>query len=76
MKDRPPLPLLFAKPSKDQVRLSPLGNWLAYRSRDKGVLNLWIQNLKTGEERQLTFEKDRDACLAKIERRAQGKTPD
>ena len=58
-----PLPLLFAKPSKDQVRLSPLGKWLAYRSRDSGVLNLWIQNVQTGQERQLTFEQERDVCL-------------
>ena len=67
-KDNPsaiPLPLLFAKPTKDQVRLSPLGTWLAYRSRDShtGVLNLWIQNVKTGKERQLTFEKAWDVCL-------------
>ncbi|CAB9505064.1 peptidase family member 6 [Seminavis robusta] len=59
-----PLPLFFAKPCKDQVRMSPNGKWLAYRSRDKkGVLNLWLQEIATGQERQLTFEKDRDVCI-------------
>jgi pimeloyl-ACP methyl ester carboxylesterase len=60
-----PLHLLFAKPSKDQVRLSPKGTYLAYRSRDvaTGVLNLWLQEVATGKERQLTFERERDVCI-------------
>lgn len=60
-----PLPLFFAKPPKDQVRLSPLGTFLGYRSRDKdtGVLNLWIQDRATGKERQITFDQERDVCL-------------
>ena len=60
-----PLPLFFAKASKDQMRLSPLGTYLGYRSRDKdtGVLNLWVQHRATGKERQITFEQERDVCL-------------
>ena len=60
-----PLPLFFANASKDQMRLSPLGTYLGYRSRDKdnGVLHLWVQHRATGKERQITFERERDVCL-------------
>eukprot|EP00957_Ditylum_brightwellii_P147966 11266674-Ditylum_brightwellii.AAC.1 len=55
-----PLPLLFAKPQRDQLRISPRGTYLAWRERTTstknpegssegsggggGVLNLWIQH--------------------------------
>jgi len=41
----PPLPVLFSKPQKDQLRVSPLGTHLAWRARgaDTGVLNIWVQ---------------------------------
>lgn len=71
--NRIPLELLFAKPDKDQLRLSPHGTYLAWRGRVDGTLNLFIQtfNPKAVENgksiidetaKQLTFFTDRDAC--------------
>eukprot|EP00928_Gymnodinium_smaydae_P038536 TRINITY_DN26565_c0_g3_i1.p1 TRINITY_DN26565_c0_g3~~TRINITY_DN26565_c0_g3_i1.p1 ORF type:complete len:724 (+),score=61.06 TRINITY_DN26565_c0_g3_i1:54-2174(+) len=69
------LPLFFAKPERVQLRISPLGRWLAWLARDPDtkVLNIWIQsqlNDANGKKkmvledtaRQITFATDRDMC--------------
>eukprot|EP00929_Paragymnodinium_shiwhaense_P084163 TRINITY_DN44990_c0_g1_i2.p1 TRINITY_DN44990_c0_g1~~TRINITY_DN44990_c0_g1_i2.p1 ORF type:complete len:742 (+),score=54.70 TRINITY_DN44990_c0_g1_i2:62-2227(+) len=63
--DKVPLPLLFAKPVKAQLRISPGEGWLAWTARggEKGVLNIWVQQREPpGQPRQVTFEDERDAC--------------
>lgn len=59
-----PLPLLFGKPEKAQLRISPCEKWLAWTARDTGgVLNIWVQRRdSTSAPRQITFQEERDAC--------------
>jgi hypothetical protein len=68
-----PLELLFAKPHKDQLRVSPNGTYLAWRGRVDGILNLFVQkadatacanrifSIDPNKYKQLTFFSDRDA---------------
>ncbi|MCH1599282.1 MAG: hypothetical protein L7S70_02735, partial [Pseudomonadales bacterium] len=39
-----------------QPRFSPDGNMIAYTSDRSGGDNIWVQDLETGESRQITFE--------------------
>jgi len=68
-----PLSVLFSKPHKDQVRISPSGSYLAWRTRgrsmgdpqeeDNGVLNVFVKKRETSTIRQITFYKELDACV-------------
>jgi dipeptidyl aminopeptidase/acylaminoacyl peptidase len=55
-----PREVLFGNPDKTNVNLSPNGTYLAYLAPVKGVLNIWVQNLKELEApRPITQNKDR-----------------
>ncbi len=54
-----PLALLFAHPETTEVRLSPDGRTVAFLRPWKGVLNLWVQDLPTGEPRRVTSDQGR-----------------
>lgn len=54
-----PLELFFAHPEYANVRISPHGRFLAFQRPWEGVLNLWVQDLKTGETRRVTSDRDR-----------------
>jgi hypothetical protein len=38
-----PLPDIFAKPQRDQLRISPSGSYIGWRARNEGVLNIWVR---------------------------------
>lgn len=59
-----PLPLLFGKPVRTDLKVSPQETWLAWTARDHGVLNLWVQRRSpSAGPRQITFRQDRDVCI-------------
>mmetsp|Transcript_3170 Transcript_3170/g.5779 ORF Transcript_3170/g.5779 Transcript_3170/m.5779 type:complete len:978 (-) Transcript_3170:1051-3984(-) len=68
-----PLSVLFSKPHKDQVRISPNGTYLAWRTRgrsmgdpneeDNGVRNIFVKKRETSTIRQITFYNELDACV-------------
>lgn len=66
-----PISTLFAKPHRDQVKISGSGKYLAWLTRgrsdedpldDNGVMNIFCKNLETSQVKQLTFAEERDAC--------------
>jgi len=68
-----PLSVLFSKPHKDQLKISPNGKYLAWRSRgrsivdpqeeDNGTMNIFVKTRDTSVVRQITFYKDLDVCV-------------
>ncbi len=54
-----PLELFFAHPEYANVRISPDGRFLAFLRPWEGVLNLWVQDLETGETRRVTSDRGR-----------------
>ena len=68
-----PLSVLFSKPHKDQLKISPNGTYLAWRTRgrsmadpneeDNGIMNLFVKHRETSAIRQITFYKELDACV-------------
>ena len=68
-----PLSVLFSKPHKDQLRISPKGTYIAWRTRgrsmadpqeaDNGVMNIFVKKRDSNTVRQVTFYKDMDACV-------------
>ncbi len=54
-----PLELFFKYPEYVQVRVSPDGRSLAYLRPWEGVMNLWVQDLSTGESKRITEDRGR-----------------
>ncbi len=54
-----PLERFFAHPEYANVRISPDGRFLAFQRPWEGVLNLWVQDLETGETRRVTSDRGR-----------------
>ncbi len=54
-----PLELFFKHPEYVQVRVSPDGRSLAYLRPWEGVMNLWVQDLSTGESKRITEDRGR-----------------
>ncbi len=54
-----PLEVLFGNPEYASVRIAPDGQRIAYLRPWEGVLNLWVQNLTTGETRRVTSDRGR-----------------
>lgn len=59
-----PLSVLFDKPEKSQLRISPQERWLGWLARDSnGVLNIWVRRRDAASRpMQVTFREDRDVC--------------
>jgi len=54
-----PLEILFGNPEYANVRIAPDGRRIAYLRPWEGVLNLWVQDLTTGETRRVTADRGR-----------------
>ena len=54
-----PLEQFFAHPEYARVRIAPDGRTVAYLRPWDGVLNLWVQDLETGETRRVTHDRGR-----------------
>ncbi|NPA26142.1 MAG: S9 family peptidase, partial [Chloroflexi bacterium] len=54
-----PLELFFAHPDYSDVRISPDGRTVSFLRPWQGVLNLWVQDLETGETRRVTADQGR-----------------
>ena len=54
-----PLEVLFGNPEYASVRIAPDGRRIAYLRPWEGVLNLWVQDLTTGETRRVTSDRGR-----------------
>lgn len=54
-----PLEVLFGHPEYASVRIAPDGRRIAYLRPWEGVLNLWVQDLTTGETRRVTSDRGR-----------------
>ena len=54
-----PLETLFGHPEYARVRIAPDGRRIAYLRPWEGVLNLWVQDLTTGETRRVTGDRGR-----------------
>jgi dipeptidyl aminopeptidase/acylaminoacyl peptidase len=58
--DPVPREVLFVRSADPRPRLSPDARRVAFLAPWRGVLNLWVRTLDTGEDRRLTAETDRD----------------
>lgn len=54
-----PLERFFEHPEYANVRISPNGRYVAFLRPWEKVLNLWVQDLETGETRRLTSDRGR-----------------
>jgi dipeptidyl aminopeptidase/acylaminoacyl peptidase len=54
-----PREVIFGNPARVQPRLSPDGRLMSYIAPRDGVLNIWLHDLETDEERPLTADTDR-----------------
>ncbi len=51
-----PRALLFGNPERNAPVISPNGEYIAYLAPVDSVMNIWVRNRKTGEERALTSD--------------------
>jgi dipeptidyl aminopeptidase/acylaminoacyl peptidase len=54
-----PRAVLFGNPEKTGPQISPDGRQIAFLAPDQGVLNLWIHERDTQQERVITADRDR-----------------
>ena len=60
MPNQIPLRDFFKNPEKSNYRISPNGEYISYLGPSENRLNIFIQNLATGEIKKITSEKERD----------------